>query len=101
MDRKPYGARSEESNAALSKMMAMAMLEISPEKLESARCRRGAKATLSRISPNRPQASTAAGKASQMERPAVSTSQRAIRPPKVKMAAWARFRMSSTPKTSV
>ena len=44
---------------------------------------------------------TAAGKASQIDSPAVSTSQRATSPPRVKMAACARFRMSSTPNTKV
>ena len=87
-------------SAMASKTVAMASELIRPEMFESARPRKGRKASRSSTMPIKPAAATASGSATQSGRRA-STSASAMKAASVKTAAWARLRMSRTPKTSV
>ena len=88
------------SSATASMMVAAASELIRPAMLESVRARRGRKATRSSTSPSSPANRTASGSATRMLRPC-PTSATATKVATMKTAAWARLRMSRTPKTSV
>ena len=79
----------------------MPMLLISGASGPAPRRRSRRKATRSRIIPSTPASPVAAASARRMGQPSIVTSHQATMPPTAKMLAWARLRMSSTPKTRV
>ena len=97
--RETFGPQS--CSASASKTAATASELMSPETFESARPRSGRKATRSSTSPSRPEKTIAIGSAITMWRWSWPTSVSATKDASMKTAAWARFRMSRTPKTSV
>ena len=81
-------------------MSATPMLEIIAESGGAPRRRSGANAIRSSSTPRRPQTTNAMTRASGAGTPACITNN-AVNAPTVKIAGWARFRMSSTENTRV
>jgi hypothetical protein len=87
--------------ARATNMIERARELISPEKCVSGRDRSGAKATRSMTTPMRPAAMNAMSNAAGSGNPSVVTATSPMNAPSMKTEACARFRTSSTPKTSV
>ena len=98
---KAHGPRAEQAQGRASKMIAMAMRRYEAGELAVAAFAQGSEGDLveQQAQQRPPDRRQREGKPDGHS--GVLTSHKAIRPPRVKMAAWARFSISSTPKTSV